>query len=419
MTDLVTATAQGKVSKQKARDVFRAMLGNEKSVEEVIAQLGLGQISDDAVLREALQKAQARGDRLALAQAMNDLGVATGSRDMARKRHYYRRSRELARAINHRRLQIRSDNNLAGLYMRLGLYSRALALAQSATNAARQSQMRIRLSYYVDTLARVAWYAGLLDLSRSCYDELVYLAQETGQSDLLANGKFGLGQLALDEGRQDDAAAALSEAVAFFDQNDMTEEKAFALSWLAASHLALGEPAPALASSAEAMHLAQAHELTGVDFPPQEIWWWRFRALESAHGETDEAWQTLDQARQVMFEAVANINDEGLRRNYLNKPAVNRAISETWTEQAAQRGQSLAPFTQRETIPAALSEQMERIVDSGARLAAERDTEALAEFVLQEFVELSGVERAIVALPVEGRREEPGHKADNKEVPQK
>jgi aspartyl-tRNA(Asn)/glutamyl-tRNA(Gln) amidotransferase subunit B len=57
LAELVKATAEGKVSKQKARDVFKAMLGSEKSVDEVIASLGLGQISDDGLLREAVAKA--------------------------------------------------------------------------------------------------------------------------------------------------------------------------------------------------------------------------------------------------------------------------------------------------------------------------------------------------------------------------
>ena len=53
---LVAAINADKVSKQKARDVFRGMLGTDASVEEVIERLGLGQISDDSVLREAVQR---------------------------------------------------------------------------------------------------------------------------------------------------------------------------------------------------------------------------------------------------------------------------------------------------------------------------------------------------------------------------
>lgn len=56
LVDLVKAVEGGKVSKQKAKDVFKAMLGNERGVEEVIEALGLGQISDDSFLRDAVKE---------------------------------------------------------------------------------------------------------------------------------------------------------------------------------------------------------------------------------------------------------------------------------------------------------------------------------------------------------------------------
>jgi aspartyl-tRNA(Asn)/glutamyl-tRNA(Gln) amidotransferase subunit B len=57
LAGLVQAIGAGKVSKQKARDVFKAMLGNERGVDEVIQALGLVQVSDDSLLRKALAEA--------------------------------------------------------------------------------------------------------------------------------------------------------------------------------------------------------------------------------------------------------------------------------------------------------------------------------------------------------------------------
>ncbi|MBI4606476.1 MAG: Asp-tRNA(Asn)/Glu-tRNA(Gln) amidotransferase subunit GatB [Planctomycetes bacterium] len=54
LVDLVRAIDEGKVSNQKARDVFKALLGNERPVADVIRALGLEQISDDAFLRDAV-----------------------------------------------------------------------------------------------------------------------------------------------------------------------------------------------------------------------------------------------------------------------------------------------------------------------------------------------------------------------------
>jgi aspartyl-tRNA(Asn)/glutamyl-tRNA(Gln) amidotransferase subunit B len=55
LVDLVKAIEGGKVSKQKARDVFKAMLGTEDPVGKVIESLGLGQVSDDALLRSTVE----------------------------------------------------------------------------------------------------------------------------------------------------------------------------------------------------------------------------------------------------------------------------------------------------------------------------------------------------------------------------
>jgi aspartyl-tRNA(Asn)/glutamyl-tRNA(Gln) amidotransferase subunit B len=56
LVEVVEASEEGRVSKQRARDVFRAMLGNERPVDDVIAALGIEQISDDSFLGEAVRE---------------------------------------------------------------------------------------------------------------------------------------------------------------------------------------------------------------------------------------------------------------------------------------------------------------------------------------------------------------------------
>ncbi len=56
LVDLIRATDDGKVSKQKAREVFKAMIASEKSADDAIEELGLGQISDDSQLRQAVEE---------------------------------------------------------------------------------------------------------------------------------------------------------------------------------------------------------------------------------------------------------------------------------------------------------------------------------------------------------------------------
>ncbi|HSJ54432.1 MAG TPA: GAF domain-containing protein, partial [Anaerolineae bacterium] len=142
------------------------------------------------------------------------------------------------------------------------------------------------------------------------------------------------------------------------------------------------------------------------EYPPQEIWWCRYQALaalraqsslpgEEAEG-SDDAWLALDRAREVMLVSIANLTDAGLRRNSLNKVAVNRQIVEEWLSQAARLGMPLVPLTDGLGGSGGGQEQFRRMIDIGLRLNARREAADLARLVVDQVVELTGAERAIL-----------------------
>ena len=98
-----------------------------------------------------------------------------------------------------------------------------------------------------------------------------------------------------------------------------------------------------------------------------------------------------------MLAQIAELSDEGLRRNYLNKVEINREIVLEWTSQAARRGQAVALFTQHEPAQANLEQQFGRLLEIGRRLASQRDLDQLPDDILQAFVELCGAERCFLA----------------------
>ncbi|MCO6451640.1 MAG: GAF domain-containing protein [Caldilineales bacterium] len=109
-------------------------------------------------------------------------------------------------------------------------------------------------------------------------------------------------------------------------------------------------------------------------------------------------WHALNTAFETMLDNIANLKDEGLRRNYLNKIAVNRDVCLAWAQQAVARGESISVLTERQPDPLAIQEQTFRLVETGGRFIAHREPDALIEFIIDEFVELSGAERAFLAL---------------------
>jgi GAF domain-containing protein len=173
------------------------------------------------------------------------------------------------------------------------------------------------------------------------------------------------------------------------------------------AHLAAGEIQKALDFTARGVE-AINDEIEG-EYPSYAVWWWRYQALQAALvrrppvmvGDSEEAWGALDQAFEIMLERIATLSDEGLRRNFLNKVPVNRAITLDWARQAFRRGLSLAPLVERETGASNLQEQLKRLVSTGVDLTAQRDLAGLPSYLLDEFVELCGAERAILVFKEE------------------
>ena len=110
-----------------------------------------------------------------------------------------------------------------------------------------------------------------------------------------------------------------------------------ALTELARALLADGHNAAAVRASRHAAKLHSAQALARSDTVRTEIWWWLFSAL-NASGSGEAAWAALQQAHALLLDGVSNVQDEGLRRSYLNKVEVNRDLVRTWLREASKRG---------------------------------------------------------------------------------
>ena len=358
-------------------------------------------------LERGLSAARISGSPLMVLFRLNDIAIA--SQDLARRRRYYRQALNIATTINFRDMLAILHINLAWFHWRLGLYSRALEHARESVHISKKYGMFENLAYSLHTRGRIAQSLGEFDLAQTSYSLLADLAHELDNITGIADFNEGLGRLALDQDQLEESISYFEKAVTAFHKAGLKVNEASTLACLAAVYLGQDEQATAMTLSEKALAKIEHIGSSGFDNPYQEIWWWRYRVLAAENDQFNgrDAWQALDAARLAMFEPIANIGDEGLRRNYLNKPQINRAISESWVKEAVQRNIPLTPFTERKTTPVAVAEQLQRIVESGARLAVERDSDKLADFIIQEFVDLSGVERAIMGIRVGAHRDSP------------
>jgi signal transduction histidine kinase/ActR/RegA family two-component response regulator len=296
--------------------------------------------------------------------------------------------------IDHRLGKSLAANNLSMLFYRLGMYRRGLAFAELQIKDL-PDDLRVR-AFHADLVGLNALGLKMFDRAEEAWVEGLQVANDLDNMlfESWANG--GLGSLALERGQS-------TKAVQIFEElRDVDDPSLLALSLArrSAALLDLGELGEALSSSAEAVDLAKTRKLN-LDENPQEIWWHRYQIL-TASGEIEEAWLALDTARAKMLETVTSLTDEGIRRNYFNKVAVNRDIIRSWVKEATNRGLSLNPLVEQLSGTSDLQEIFRRLTEFGLRLNTREEDRNLATFILEEFVELTGAEGAALILLDEG-----------------
>jgi len=381
---------------QQALNLFR-QIGDEAGEALVLYRLAFAQAGRDSsqanidLVRQAVALARQIGNREIEARALSVLGSVT--LDLAQKRTYYERALVLAQSVGRNGTMGSITNNLAQNCSLLGLYRRGLAYADLFLIILSDSPGT--RGFYADIYGLNALGLGLVNEAEAAWLAGLQVSQEINAKGMEYYSRVGLGLVALTRDQADEARQIFGDLIGELRQSD-SAILSHALAWLAAAHLALNEIEEAKSTSAESVQLFEAGVLT-PEYSPSEIWWHRYRVLDAA-GLSDGAWEALDRARVEMLETVINLSDEGLRRNYFSKVAVNRDILRTWLEEAGARDLPLKPLTDGLSGASDLQEQFRRLNEIGVRLNTRRGERDLPTFVLDELVELTGAEEAAVLL---------------------
>ena len=110
----------------------------------------------------------------------------------------------------------------------------------------------------------------------------------------------------------------------------------------------------------------------------------------------------LTKAYGFLVDHNAQLGDEGLRRNALNKVEETRELLAAWVSHARRKRLSKAKREAHLAGNVNLSEAFERLVETGLRLNEIRSEAELTEFLVDEVTELSGAERVLLVLEGEG-----------------
>ncbi len=356
--------------------------------------------------QRALKLFRQVGDLRGQTKALTSLGLA--ATDYAQARDYHEQALAIRRTLDDKNGQAVSYNNLAVIHWSLGLYHRALEYMEQAVTLARSLQEYRRLGFYMETLGRCYHALGRYEEALQALDESIQITQESGDRWAESVASITKGQVLL---AQDLPPAALE--VTWRAGNILRELKAAelsaALAWRAAAHLQMGQWELAYDVSGEATRLVSALS-TGGDYPMQDVWWIHYQVLEACPEPNEhienEAWDALQQAHLGMLNGIATLSDEALRRSYLNKVQINRAILLEWTRQMARRtGTQHADLVEapeaesRGAIePAHIQEKLRRVLNISVQMNETHDAESLLHYVMDQVIELSGAERGFLVL---------------------
>ena len=395
-----TLNAAAVASARRAADLFEAT-GDTVGVGRAhwVIALAQARLANDALSREAAQRAAAlarqTGDELGLGNALNVLSFT--STDIAARIALTQQAAQAFERCGDDFGRGLATGNLCLAYAELGLYRHAFRLGDEVVAASRRAGAR-----HAETLQLIgmlSWKIALgdLDAVRRLWPGFEALVTEVNEPSTRRLHAFVAGELALAEGDTATAVALIQGAM----QSAGTAQAEWQLVGLAALSrvlLARGDAAAALRASAEAtvMHRAQGYARADLGRGP-EIWWRHAQAL-TAHGRAQDAWAALQQAYALLLEGVRNVHDDGLRRSYLNKVEVNRAIVRAWLRESALRRMAPAQRFAHLKIASDLGEPFRRLVDTGTRLNELRDGEALQDFLIEEITELSGAERVLLIV---------------------
>ena len=355
---------------------------------------------DDAG-QAALDLARRHGDRGGEALALNVL--FRSHPDIALRLQSLQQALSAAVASGDLSIEAAICNNLALAYRAVALTRRGARMGERALAIRRRLGDRAGAANVLSILAFNDLVAGDVEGARARRPAFadavegdapaaqVFLrwldAQLLVHDGAISRGLAGLRAVAVELARQDPGSSFVS----------------MAHTQLSEASLALGRRAAALRYSTHAVALtkARADTIYGGDGSDARLWWQHRLAL-LANGLAEAADTALEQAYRTLTESIANLGDQGLRRNAMNKRATDRAVVSAWVERSRRAGSARETFTRHLVAPASTREPFQRLADAGLRMNEQPDAGTLCDFLVDEAVELSGAERVLLVLDGEG-----------------
>ncbi len=282
-----------------------------------------------------------------------------------------------------------SYNNLGYSYALLGLYPRALLFYQKSLDIQGAQQNPYPLSNIatveieMNLLDKAARHIAELELSVRDFNIKAFTEELYGRMALAANPAAAVRRFK--KGIQISHDAELVREIGIW-------------SLLGNTYLAQGKKAAALRATSRAVKLHQELNFPVVDDHPSQNIWWRHAQVLAANRKKVEARDALKVAYDFLLKSIASLRDEALRRNYLNKVAINREIIDAWVHENTARKLPHEELFAHLVSESNLREPFQRLTEISLELNTLHSLQEIRTFLVEEATELSGGERVMLIL---------------------
>jgi DNA-binding SARP family transcriptional activator/DNA-binding transcriptional ArsR family regulator len=281
--------------------------------------------------QEALLLSRTLGDRRAEGHALHllsrihrDLGQLAAARECATQ------AVSIAREVGFRYFEAYNLLELGNLYSNLGDYASAQETLKQAGTIFEQIADWRGYGYALLDLGLVSHFLGNGDLARAHVEQASSLLSGAGDRWGEAGCLTYLGLILEGLGNLDAAAEAFHQALSIKREIDQQAWSLEDLAGLTRAALARRRPDEAMEHITGVLDWIDQEGIAGIEHP-LSVYLTAYRVL-TAGGRVGRAQEILTDAYQLVMERAGKLDDEGLRRSFLENVAEHRAIWDAYRE---------------------------------------------------------------------------------------
>ncbi|MGA2505457.1 MAG: GAF domain-containing protein [Anaerolineales bacterium] len=388
---------------QKAIKLFQE-LGDISGAGRAYWSLAIGRASHESLrdARTALELCQSIGDQYGIGNALNFL--MTSGKDLVENIQYGQQAIQAFEKAGYEERRAAALGNLGTLYAELGLYPHSRRLIIEGLEMNKRMGAIAGLAYGLGNLVDIELKLHSLDMARLHLEEFDEKVKTLGDPKMDINLFTNQGDLAMAQGSPRAAVRHYRSALQIAHQIGESQEIPV-LTGLGRGYLTCGNASAALKATSRAAEMHRLQDYAKLDSISSQEIWWRYSQALFADNQTEPARQAMERAHALLLEGIGSLRDEGLRRNYLNKVAVNREILDFWVKDCARRKLPRERQFAHLAIESNIREPFKRLADTGLRLNALHTIAEIQTFLVEEATELSGGERVALIFEKDDTRE--------------